>query len=270
MSQKSLDELIDGEIDGTNEPDDAQQLARALETDPALADRLEAHRRAARALRAAEQAEPPAGLAESVMDTLRHGAAARQLSIVGRVLGFRAPRIAMPVTRRQEWTGGEAMTSRKVLLGIAAAAVIAIGYFAVRGFPPVGPGAEGTVGAAKRYQSSQINDRDVVIGDAQLQDVLQSDAFNKLISDPAARKAVASDAFQKALADSALREALGNQAIRDALGSQAMRDALGNQAIRDALGNQAVRDALGSQAMRDALNSQAMRDRLGDQAYGSK
>ena len=55
------------------------------------------------------------------------------------------------------------MSTKKVLLGIAAVAVVAIGYFAVTGFPPVGPGTEGTVGAAKRYQSEQMATKDVVL-----------------------------------------------------------------------------------------------------------
>ncbi len=57
-------------------------------------------------------------------------------------------------------------TSKKALLGVAAVAVIAIGYFAIKGYPPVGDGAAGTVGAAKKYQSEQISDKDVVLKDA--------------------------------------------------------------------------------------------------------
>ena len=79
------------------------------------------------------------------------------------------------------------MASRKVLLGIAAAAVIAIAYFAVKGFPPVGPGAEGTVGAAKRYQSAADDRKDVVLQDEGVQSCLQSDAFRQLIADKEAR-----------------------------------------------------------------------------------
>jgi len=79
------------------------------------------------------------------------------------------------------------MSTKKVLLGIAAAAVIAIGYFALSGFPPVGPGAEGTVGAAKRYQSEQMASKDVVLQDTGVQQLLQSDTLRKLIADKETR-----------------------------------------------------------------------------------
>ena len=42
------------------------------------------------------------------------------------------------------------MSSKRVLLGVAVVAVIAIGYFAITGWPPTEEGAEGTIGAADR------------------------------------------------------------------------------------------------------------------------
>ena len=59
------------------------------------------------------------------------------------------------------------MSTKRVLLAVAAVAVIAIGYIAVNGVPPVGPGTEGTVGAAKRYQAPQIAEGDVQVADAE-------------------------------------------------------------------------------------------------------
>ena len=123
------------------------------------------------------------------------------------------------------------MTSRKVLLGIAAAAVIAIALFAVKGFPPVGPGAEGTVGAAQRYQSQQIEGKDVVLQDAAVQQLLQSDSFRRLISDKEARAVLATKDFQKAMSDASV-QAFVAAAARDAALASAVTNAARDGAVQ--------------------------------------
>ena len=45
---------------------------------------------------------------------------------------------------------------KKLIWGIATAAAIILAIFAMRGFPPVEHGTEGTVGAAKKYQATQL------------------------------------------------------------------------------------------------------------------
>ena len=99
-------------------------------------------------------------------------------------------------------------TSRKVLVGIAAAAVLAIGYFAVNGFPPVGPGAEGTVGAARRYQSEQMNAGDVTVQDDGVQALLQSDDFRHVVADKETRAILTSREFQRAVSDASVQAVL--------------------------------------------------------------
>ena len=71
--------------------------------------------------------------------------------------------------------------------GLAAAATITFAVFAMKGFPPAGYGTEGTIGAAKKYQAQQLADKDVVLGDAAVQEFLQSDTFDRLMKDPNAR-----------------------------------------------------------------------------------
>ncbi len=151
-------------------------------------------------------------------------------------------------------------TSKKVLLGVAAVAVVAIGYFAIKGYPPVGDGAAGTVGAAKRYESEQMTGKDVVVENAELAAFMQTDVFHTLISDKQAVKVLGSDSFRDALASQSFRDALASQSFRDALANQSFRDALASQSFRDALANQSFRDALASQSFRDALASQSARD----------
>ena len=113
------------------------------------------------------------------------------------------------------------MSGKRILFAIAAVAIFAVGYFAVKGYPPVDKGAEGTIGAAQRYQSEQIKTGDVVLKDKELQEVLQSDAYNKLTKDPEARKAITSDAFKAAMANDSFRAALANDSFRAALAKDA-------------------------------------------------
>jgi hypothetical protein len=49
---------------------------------------------------------------------------------------------------------GETRMAKKVLIGLAAAAAVFIAVFTKTGWPPVGSGTEGTIGAAKRIRRS--------------------------------------------------------------------------------------------------------------------
>jgi hypothetical protein len=185
--------------------------------------------RALRALDEAERLEVPIGFAENVMRSVRERAAGGiQLSGPARVLGDRNPEFWSPDRRRQP-SGGRSMSSRKVLLGIAAVAVIAIGFFAVKGFPPVGPGSDATVGAAKKYQSEQIAAKDVLLQNPEVQRVLQSDTFRKLVTNPETRAILTSKDFQKALAAAEVQAFLAQ--ARDASVAQALDGALDAKAV---------------------------------------
>src|SRR6185369_11698722 len=131
-------------------------------------------------------AEPPAGFTAGVMARLAQTPA----SAHGRVVSFNGKGITM---------------IRKVMWGLAAAATIAFAVFATKGFPPVGNGTEGTIGAAKKYQTQQLADKDVVLGDAAVQEFLQSDVFDRLVKDPNARALLADSRLSAALQDAGLR-----------------------------------------------------------------
>ena len=95
--------------------------------------------------------------------------------------------------------------NKKWIVGIAATVAAALGIYVAAGgsIPP--RGAEGTIGAAKRYQGQQISASDVQLGDQALQTFLQSATFDKLRRDPALRKSfvkvVSSPAFAKVAND---------------------------------------------------------------------
>jgi hypothetical protein len=206
--------------------------------------------RALAALEAAERLDPPPGFAAGVMG---------QLSSPRRVLSDSNPGFWTPRSRRQA-IGGGGMSSKKVLLGIAAVAVLAIGYFAVTGFPPTGPGSDATVGAAKKYQSEQIAQKDVTLSNPEIQRVLQSDAFHKLVTNPQTRAILTSKEFQKAIASIEVQGLLG-RAAGDAEMMQELDSAFDSKAVGELMSylskNSEASAALGS-AFEDAAVERAL------------
>jgi hypothetical protein len=153
-------------------------------------------------LRELGPAEPPADLHHQVMS--RIGAAKHPTS---------APTV-IALHRR------DMVMTRKVMWGLAAAAAVILAVFVVTGFPPVGRGTEGTVGAAKKYQAQQMTAADVKVGDAAAQQFLQSEVFDRLIKDREARGILASSQVREALRNDVIGRAIANRDIQQALASK--------------------------------------------------
>ncbi len=100
------------------------------------------------------------------------------------------------VIRRNHETGG-IIIARKAMWGIAAAAIVVLGVFALTGYPTVDRDTEGAIGQAKRAQAQQVAAKDLVLGDPKAQAFMQSDVFDKLMKDENARKML-SDALMRA------------------------------------------------------------------------
>jgi len=164
--------------------------------------------------------DPPAGLTRQVMAQISHEA---QHKVQGRIIPFNR--------------GGIAMT-RKAMWGLAAAAVIVLGIYTYTGFPPVGGGTEGTIGAAQKYQAPQISDKDVTLGDGTAQEFLQSEAFDQLAKDPEARDLISDVNFRNLLRDVEFRNAIANADVRNALSNQAVHKLFESAEMRAELENQ--------------------------------
>ena len=100
--------------------------------------------------------------------------------------------------------------AKKVLLGVSLVAVLGIGYFAVKGYPPVGEDGKGTIGTAQRYRAPQMANQDVVLENPEAQQWMQTDSFHRLINDPVARKALASPEFRALVVPPGRRTAIGS------------------------------------------------------------
>ena len=82
-----------------------------------------------------------------------------------------------------------------IILGLVSVAVVGLAVAHFAGIFPPKSGFEGTIGAAKRYNATQITDKDVVLQDPQVQALLQSDLFHKVIATPEFRKLAQTDQF---------------------------------------------------------------------------
>jgi hypothetical protein len=186
-------------------------------------------------------------------------------------------------TGRAHFARREAIVTKPVkvlwaFVGVGAAVLL---FGVVFGFPPsLSRGTEGTVGAAKRSQSAQIGLGDVKVGGSDLQQFLQSDAFDKLIknsatraamaqifSNPALAQVLANPALAQVLADPAFEQALANPAFEQALANPTFEQALANPAFAQALANPAFEQALANPAFAQALANPAFEQALANPAF---
>ena len=206
------------------------------------------HEELDRLLDALGPAEPPADLVANVMRQVKTMAAP-------------AASTAMPGHRDNLAHGGTGM-GKKVMWGLAAAAAVALIVMKFTGFPPMGDGAEGTVGAAKRYQAPQINAGDVAVAPDEAQAFLQSDTFDRLIKDEDTRQMLANPSFRSALASAEFRSALASPGMAKALASPELRQALAHPEMRQALASPELRQALANQAFSKALSDPGLAQAL--------
>ena len=105
---------------------------------------------------------------------------------------------------------GTTANNRKYLMSGAAVVLIAAGAYGVgRVYPPLGPSA-GTIAPADRYQSPQVTEADVNLGDTSVPELMQTDAFELMVHDPNFRALAASPGFQALASQPQVMAALMN------------------------------------------------------------
>ena len=187
-------------------------------------------------------AEPPPGLVSAVM--------ARVASLADRGVVRHASARTNGVTL---------MKSRKAMWVLAAAAAVLLAIFIVTGFPRVDSGTEATIGAAKRYQAEQLTNKDVVVGDTEVQEFLQSETFDRLMKDDSARQL---------LSDRSVRVTLSNPELVHQLTDSSVRVTLLNADVHVAFADDALRSAL-SQGITASVKAQVVNQAVGDAALSS-
>ena len=156
---------------------------------------------------------------------------------------------------------------KKASWGLAAAAAVLLAVFTVIGFPTADRGTEATIGAAQKYQGGQLAAGDVKVGDASVQEFLQSDAFDRLLKDPDARAILsdmrirtqlASRDFANSLSDMQKRAQLANNDLyrffSDSAAIRALDLRMGSGLKADAALLKMAQDNALSAATRDLVN----------------
>jgi hypothetical protein len=182
------DDLLQGKLDGTLTPEETARLEARLAENAALRERTTQLAALADALESVRTSDPEPALARRVMAQIHP----RTDSISGRKASIAA---------RQETGMSQAGHAKKVVWGLAAAAVVILGVWIVRGTPDAGGPAAGTVGVAKRYAAPQIADEDVQL-DASAQTIqafLDSEAFGRVMADPEALALLGDPQVRKAI-----------------------------------------------------------------------
>jgi len=236
------EELVQRGLDGDLTPDERGRLETLLGSNQQAAGfdrRLQTVRES---LERTGPAEPPPGFTATVMRRVVEADA--RFSIWQRwhrrfrtVWNSRLPHGRRDTSERG-WLAaarGGHMRTRQILwaVGGAAAVVVVVGLFT--GGPRIDQGSEGTVGAAARYRVQQLDGKDVVLGDSDIQQFLQSDTFDRLVRDERTRNLLSNAQLRTALASAEFRAVLANPALASALADADLRAALTDAAFWQAL-----------------------------------
>ena len=256
------DALIQGLLDGSLSPADREAADRLLASSADARQRQADLADLARLLDALGPGEPPMEFTSHVMEHVRHSAIAAEAARASTQFG--SSRRGAAARLSQLMDGGLGM-GKKVMWGLVAAAAIALVVLKFTGYPPLN-GAEGTIGAAKRYQAEQITAKDVKVDDS-AQEFIQSDSFDHLMKDDNARQLLSNVSFRSALASAGFRQALASPDFAKALASAGFRQALASPDFAKALAGAGLRQALASPDFAKALAEPGFARALADPGF---
>ena len=147
--------------------------------------------------------------------------------------------------------------NKKIIFGLAAAAVVVLAVITYTSYPPATVGTEATIGAAQRAQTPQIASKDVGLGDTSAQAVLQTDTWDQIMRDRELRNLLQDASFRAHLMDAQLRQALRNEAVVNALRDPNLASRLQDQALIRSLNDAALINRLEDANLRNALSNEA-------------
>jgi uncharacterized protein YjbI with pentapeptide repeats len=192
-------QLMFAVLDGEATPEEVRQLEQLLAEDADARAEYEAQRLLFAQLQRLPLIDPPAGLADAAVGRFRRS----NLSARGKAM-------SQKLSKRALWIG----------TAVAAAAVVIAAF--VFKFPPGGENVSGTVVPAQRYRAEQIKAADVKLGDQAVAQVMQSEAFERIIKDPQLRALALDATFQSLARGNALAPMMQNAEalIAEARGAQ--------------------------------------------------
>jgi hypothetical protein len=246
MNRHELDALIQGALDHALTPDEQARLAQVIDESPEARARVAQFAELAHLLESLDDAGVPPRLVEDVVARISHHP---------------------PHVSKSTFPRGVAV-NKKILFGLAAAAVIVLAVITYSTNPPATVGTEATIGAAQRAQAPQIAPSDVKLGDASAQDVLQTETFDAIMRDDALRTMLQDAELRKHLQEAGVRQALKDPAVKKALNDPNMARRLQDEAMMRALVDPAVAKKFADDENLRALSAhQALARSLQDQNF---
>src|SRR5437868_2447659 len=188
MTDTTLQELMHAVLDGEASAAQARTLDKALASDPTARVRFEELRRLFRTLEQVPELSPPSHLVHTVT--------ARAVLPRQPFRWSRVNELLMDL-----FMGDMTMKNKRVVwvgISLAAVAIIAGGYYVFDLPPP--QDLSGTVAPAQRYRAPQIQAQDVKLGDQGAAQLLQNEAVDKLVKDPAFQKLAGNQQAMQAFA----------------------------------------------------------------------
>ena len=247
MIRPEDDALIQRAIDRALTPDEEARLAQLIGESPEARERVAQLEELVALIESLDPAEAPPALAHTVHTHVSH----------------------RPRTTHTTFQRGVAV-NKKMLFGLAAAAMIVLAVISYYSNPPATVGTEATIGAAQRAQTPQINPNDVKLGDTSAQDVLQTETFDAIMKDDALRTMLQDANFRKILQDAEVRTALQDNEVRAFFADPAMTRRLSDAALMRSLTDPAAAKKLSADAnMRALITRKALVNALQDENFRS-
>jgi len=250
--------LMQQEIDGTITERKRALLQKFLAENPAARTEYEEMRKLYTLLDTVQEIEPPHSLKADIMTAIPTAKTVHHIPLLTHLEVFMASTIKSFFS-----------TKRAFILGGAVVAIFAIVYLAGIYPPPADESLGGTIGAAKKYHSSQIKDKDVVLKNAALMKALQNDKVMKLLKNKAFCSAVASKAFTSMITNPEIVSALTSAEVTSYLQNPAVESYLSNPEVQSYLENPAVQSYLTNPGVESYLQDPAVQSYLADPAVQS-
>lgn len=254
-----VEALVQGALDDSLSPDDRKALDRLLSTDADVRARAAELHQLSALIESIGQVDAPPTLAADVLAVINKSARS------SRVVEFsRATPAGHAKELRSSVTGEGLAINKKVIWGLAAAAVLVLAVVGYNANPSVNEGTEATIGTAQRYQAPQIEAKDVAVGDTSAQQVLQTATWDAIVKDETLRTLLQDASFRMKLQDPELRQSLSDENLLKALRSSSFAKALADPELARKLNDAELTKKLADEDLRTALLNPALSRALAD------
>lgn len=241
-----IEALVQGALDGSLSSEDRQTLDQLMASDPSVRARAAELDRLAALLQSVRQVDAPPTFAADVLARIR--------ASNDRVVEFSRP----------SKTAGRSAMNKKIIWGLAAAAVLVLAVVGYVANPTVNQGTEATIGTAQRYQAPQIEAKDVAVGDTSAQAVMQRETWDAIVKDETLRTLLQDASFRAMLQDPQLRQAFSDADLLKALRSPSFAKALADPELARYLNDAEMTKKLADENLRTALLNPALARALAD------